>query len=225
MFMAQRYFRPILGNRIASLTSVRTLLLLTALAAAGCTVEPRPTPAPVSEARTVVIATRPANGPTPVISAASGAPTTGPAVAPRTTPPAGGIGNRNTDTPLGVKVAAYEPAGKMEAAPAHTQAVTQLITEAERKEREGNLDDSASLIERALKLEPRDAHLWYKMGWLRLAQHQYEVAEQFAEKSLSLAGGDLELKRSNWHLISQARQGRGDLGGAHEAEQTAAGLY
>jgi len=192
---------------------------------AGCAEAPRPTPAPVSEANTLIITPRPKAGPPPVVSAAPGAlATPPPGAAPRPTG-LGGIGNRNTDTPVGVKVAPYEPAAKMEAAPAHTPAVAQLIAEAERKEREGNLDEAASLIERALKLEPRDAHLYYKLGWLRLTQHQYQQAEQFAEKSLSLAGGDLDLKRSNWKLIAQARQGVDNLAGAQEAEDKAANLY
>jgi hypothetical protein len=214
-------------TRLASALAALALFGLT-----GCAEPPRATPAPVAEANTVVIGKAPrAAGGAPVISAGPGGPprpaTTG---APA---PVGGVGaagtagiqNRSTDTPAGVKVAAYQPPAKMEAAPAHTPAVAQLIAEADRKEREGRLDEAADLIERALKLEPRDSHLWYKMGWLRLAQHQYDAAEEFADKSLSLAGGDLELKRSNWRLIAQARQGRGDLGGAQEAEEKAASLY
>jgi hypothetical protein len=209
-----------------------TVLILFSLGLTGCAEPPRSTPAPVAEARTVVISTAPRTGAPPVISASSGgasgtvsAPGGGPAPASGPRPAGGGIENRSTDTPPGVTVSAYQPPAKMEAAPAHTPAVSQLLAEADRKEREGKLDEAADLVERALKLQPRDSHLWYKLGWLRLAQHQYEAAEEFADKSLSLAGGDLELKRSNWRLIAQARQGRGDLAGAQEAEEKAASLY
>lgn len=99
-------------------------------------------------------------------------------------------------------------------------AVIALIRQAELDRRQGNIDQAAAKIERALRIQPQNAELWHTLAKIRLEQHQLRLAEELAKKSISLAAGR-ELLRRNWQLIAEARRMNGDLPGARLAEQEA----
>lgn len=100
-------------------------------------------------------------------------------------------------------------------------AVVALIRQAEIERRQGNLEQAAAQIERALRIQPQNAELWHALAKIRLEQHQPRLAEELAKKSLSLARGDREISRRNWQLIAEARRINGDVAGARLAEQEA----
>ncbi len=100
-------------------------------------------------------------------------------------------------------------------------AVIALIRQAEIDRRQGDLERAATRIERALRIQPQNAELWHTLAKVRLEQHQPRLAEELAKKSISLAGGERELRRRNWQLIAEARRLNGDLPGARLAEQEA----
>ncbi|MDP2128772.1 MAG: tetratricopeptide repeat protein, partial [Pseudohongiella sp.] len=52
----------------------------------------------------------------------------------------------------------------------------------------GDLERAAALSERALRISPRDAYLWYRLANIRYVQRQYSEAEGFARRALSFAG-------------------------------------
>jgi tetratricopeptide (TPR) repeat protein len=81
----------------------------------------------------------------------------------------------------------------------------------------GELDKAANSLESALRIEPRNAGIWYDLAQVRLHQRQYQQAESMATKSNSLAGGDRSLQGRNWQLIAVARRAQGNLAGADEA--------
>jgi tetratricopeptide (TPR) repeat protein len=108
------------------------------------------------------------------------------------------------------------PAGAESAPPA----VVALIQQAEIDRQQGNLDQAASRIERALRIQPQNPKLWHTLAKIRLEQHQPRLAEELAKKSISLSG-DKELLRRNWLLIAEARRMNGDAPGASLAEQEA----
>lgn len=95
--------------------------------------------------------------------------------------------------------------------------VVALLAEANDSYKQGNLDNSVATIERALRIEPRNALLLYKLASLRLQQGLPEQAENLAKKSALLAQGNADLKNRNWILIARAREKMGDLEGAEEA--------
>ncbi len=101
-------------------------------------------------------------------------------------------------------------------------AVTNLLQSAEAQLEAGNLEQAAASLERALRIEPRNASIWYDLGQIRLAQTRYDQAESLATKSNSLAAGNPQLQARNWRLIAQARRGAGDLEGAATADAQAA---
>ncbi len=101
------------------------------------------------------------------------------------------------------------------------QAVVALLDSAATHVNAGELDKAAASLERALRIEPRNAGIWHDLGQIRLHQGQYQQAESLATKSNSLSGGNEMLKARNWRLIANARRAVGDQMGADAAEAPA----
>jgi tetratricopeptide (TPR) repeat protein len=100
-------------------------------------------------------------------------------------------------------------------------AVLALMSEAEESRTEGNFDAAAAKLERALRIQPRNAVLWHELASVRLQQHKPRLAEDLAKKSNALARHDYALKRKNWALIARGRRLQGDDEGELEAERKA----
>jgi predicted Zn-dependent protease len=100
-------------------------------------------------------------------------------------------------------------------------AVVALLEHAEQQANDGDLESSAASLERAIRINPGSAVLWYHLATLRLAQGDAQQAEQLAVKSNSLAPGNATQQARNWTLIAEARRQRGDSKGANAAEQRA----
>ena len=100
-------------------------------------------------------------------------------------------------------------------------AVVALVSEADRNYKAGNLESAVVTIERALRIEPRNAKLVYKLAALRLKQNKPHLAEDLAKKAALLATGDLVIKKQSWLLIAEARRIYGDNYGANEARKKA----
>jgi tetratricopeptide (TPR) repeat protein len=100
-------------------------------------------------------------------------------------------------------------------------AVTALLQEAETSSASGSLDEAAAALERAIRIQPRNAKLWHKLAEARLKQHQPGLAEDLAKKSNVLAKDDSALTRQNWAIIADARRKKGDAEGAADADAKA----
>ncbi|HEU4924552.1 MAG TPA: tetratricopeptide repeat protein [Burkholderiales bacterium] len=101
-------------------------------------------------------------------------------------------------------------------------AVAGLMETARADAASGNLAGAAASIERAIRIEPRNARLWHELARVRLKQGQYAQAENVAARSNSWAGDDRALRAENWRLIAESRRARGDSEGAKAAlEQSA----
>jgi tetratricopeptide (TPR) repeat protein len=116
--------------------------------------------------------------------------------------------------------AALRPAAPLSDSPA----VLGLIEQARAESADGRLTSAAASLERALRLEPRNPFLWQELARLRLAQGDYDQAEQLAARANSWAGTDRRLRAANWRLIGEARSARGDAAGAQAAAARAAEL-
>lgn len=119
------------------------------------------------------------------------------------------------------KALPVRPAQKPAAAP--STAVVALMEEAETARESGNLEGAAATLERALRMQSRNATLWYRLAELRLQQEKPQMAVDLALKSKLLAGSDHDLVQKNWALIAQAKRRLGDEAGAMAAERRAAG--
>jgi len=115
------------------------------------------------------------------------------------------------------------PREQVEAPAVATQppAVLALLEHAEQQANAGDLESSAASLERAIRINPGNAVLWYHLATVRLAQGEALQAEQLAVKSSSLAPGNTIQQARNWKLIAAARRQRSDLKGANAAEQRA----
>ncbi|MBF0254940.1 MAG: tetratricopeptide repeat protein [Gammaproteobacteria bacterium] len=108
-----------------------------------------------------------------------------------------------------------------ERAPANepsSNTVLALMQTAEGQEQAGNLAGAAATLERALRVQPRNAVLWYQLANVRFKQGQYARANSLAGKSNALAGSNPSLRRNNWLLIAKIKRAQGDEYGAREAE-------
>lgn len=81
-----------------------------------------------------------------------------------------------------------------------------LYTSAQDAMARGNDQQAEMLMERALKIEPRNAHYWYTMARVKFRQHQYSQTVHLCSKSKSLAGGERHLLQLNDELSARARE-------------------
>ncbi len=108
------------------------------------------------------------------------------------------------------------------AAPANDPpAILALRSEAEASAQSGDLDNAATSLERAIRIQPKNPRLWHDLAAIRLKQQQPGLAEDLAMKSNLHAKGDAGLARSNWGIIATARQLKGDAEGEAEARRKA----
>lgn len=80
-----------------------------------------------------------------------------------------------------------------------------VYADAEKNLDAGNLDKAEMLLERALRIEPRNAHYWYTMARIKYQQKQYKQTIQFCLKSNSLAMGIPQLTKLNFSLMEEAK--------------------
>ncbi|WP_082457641.1 tetratricopeptide repeat protein [Pseudomonas sp. Leaf48] len=92
-------------------------------------------------------------------------------------------------------------------APAQSNsASTTLIETASRQYENGQLDQAAATLERALNIQPNNPATLHYLGVLRLQQGQYQQAETLAARSNMRVGRNVELRNRNFQLIQAARQ-------------------
>jgi len=101
------------------------------------------------------------------------------------------------------------------------RAVVALLERARQEAGSGRRESAGASLERALRIEPRNAWLWHELARLRLTQGQYAQAISLSQKSNSLAVRERTLRALNWHLIADARIAQGDPAGAAQARKLA----
>jgi len=106
--------------------------------------------------------------------------------------------------------------------------VLSLIKKARVAAKAGNLSQARADIERAIRIEPRNASLWHYLGKLSLLQKKYKDSINFARKSNQLlsaatssASKKNELARDNWRMVAHAKYQLGDIDGAKQAQKKA----
>lgn len=100
-------------------------------------------------------------------------------------------------------------------------AILALRSEAEASTRSGDLDNAATALERAIRIQPKNPRLWHDLAAIRLKQQQPGLAEDLAMKSNLHAKGDAALARSNWAIVADARRLKGDAAGEADARRNA----
>ncbi len=179
-------------------------LLAGLLLLAGCaSVSTMPPPAPAAGVTT------------PQDQSQTGAAT--PDLSAQTSPVAGSDVAPASDIPAAAGPAPLPPASG-------NRAVIALLDRAQLDAGAGRPDAAGATLERALRIEPRNARLWHELAQFRLAQGQYAQAVSLAQKSNSFAGNQRRLQAMNWRVIGQARIAQGDAEAGQKALSLAAEL-
>jgi hypothetical protein len=99
-----------------------------------------------------------------------------------------------------------------------------LVIAANQNTQKGDIQSATTTIERAIRIEPRNATLYYQLAVLRLKESKPTLAEDLAKKCLLLASNDTRLKKHSWLLIAEAREMQKDFDGSKEAKDKADGF-
>lgn len=105
-----------------------------------------------------------------------------------------------------VRAPAAEQARGLQVYPMRNPAVAELTEAAEEAEREGDLERATMLLERALRIEPRDPALLQHMAEIKLERGDWEQAESHASRSFDVGPRVGELCQRNWRTIAIARE-------------------
>ncbi len=81
-----------------------------------------------------------------------------------------------------------------------------LYQKAETSLSQGHYRQAELELERALRIEPRNAHYWHTMARIKYHQKHYEQTIQFCLKSKSLAGSNRKILSLNDSLIAKAQR-------------------
>jgi len=105
-----------------------------------------------------------------------------------------------------VRAPAADESRGLQVYPLQNPAVAELMAAAEQAERDNDLARAASLLERALRIEPRDPNVLQHLAEIQLSRGNWEQAESHASRSFDLGPRVGELCQRNWRTIALARE-------------------
>ena len=121
-----------------------------------------------------------------------------------------------------VREPAREDSEGVQVFPLQNPAVKELLADAGSAESSGDYGQAAALLERALRIQPRDPEILQSLAEIQLQMEDYEQALHFATRSYDIGPRVGEICSRNWRTISVSREYLGDHAGSAEAEQRAA---
>jgi hypothetical protein len=120
-----------------------------------------------------------------------------------------------------VRQPAREERAGVQVYPLENPAVAELSAQAHQAEASGDLGQATLLLERALRIQPRNPELLQQMAEVQLQRQDYQQALGFAVRSHDVGPRVGELCARNWRTIGVSRERLGDGRGAREAENRA----
>lgn len=133
----------------------------------------------------------------------------------------GPTGSRSGEVNSRVREPARQDSEGVQVFPLQNPAVKELLADAGQAETDGNFDQATALLERALRIQPRDPEILQSLAEVQLHLEDYPQALNFAERSFDIGPRVGEICSRNWRTISVAREHLGDHKGSLEAEQRA----
>lgn len=100
----------------------------------------------------------------------------------------------------------FSVAAERRASPQSNNASITLMESASQQFEDGQLDQAAATLERALQIQPNNPATLHYLGVLRLQQGQYQQAEALAARSNMRVGRNVALRNRNIQLIQAAQQ-------------------
>ncbi len=95
-------------------------------------------------------------------------------------------------------------------APRTASATLALVTEARAASAADNHANAVAYLERAVRIEPRNARLWIELSAAHLANGNVSAAHQHARKAIALSGQDSALNRLAWLAFADIREAQGN---------------
>lgn len=151
-------------------------------------------PAPVQTSDPAAVRSAPGRGPAPAE----------PAPAPRTEAPV----STPSPSPAPVPAPTQIPTTPMPPAATAATPAASLLASVDSAIAAGDLEGAAATAERALRISPRDAYLWYRLAAIRYQQQRYTDADGFARRALSFAGQNRELSQDINTLLTAIASAR-----------------
>ena len=108
--------------------------------------------------------------------------------------------------------------------PILSPAARALVAQAQTQLAGKNYPVAAASIERALRIEPGNGLLWVELGKVRMAEGNYQQAENFGRKAIALTGNAPNAQSAAWRLVADAYRARGKTSEARDADARAAAL-
>lgn len=99
--------------------------------------------------------------------------------------------------------------------------VSRLMAAAQSSRQARNWDSASDSIERALRIEPRNAALWSALAEVKYDQGDDRSTLQLAAKSNTLSGQNHQLRRKNWLLMANSQERLGNTIKATELREKA----
>ena len=90
-----------------------------------------------------------------------------------------------------------------------SEASVALLEQSRAQRRDGNLGQASATLERAIRIEPKQALLWLELGRLRFAEGDYVQAEQLGRKAGSLATASSASADGSRQLVADALRAQG----------------
>ena len=99
-------------------------------------------------------------------------------------------------------------------------AVQRLIQQADLAIANNDWVNAISTLERALRINPKQAETWSRLSVANFGKQQYQQAIQMARRSNSHILNNNELKAYNWLMMARAYEQLGDMEQSRQAAQT-----
>jgi len=95
-------------------------------------------------------------------------------------------------------------------APPQNTATLALLDESAAAGEAGDHQRAVGYLERAIRLEPRDARLWIALAEQHIKLGQWQIGKQHAQKAIALAGSRIDWVREAWLVVADAEEGLGN---------------
>ncbi len=92
-----------------------------------------------------------------------------------------------------------------------TAATASLLAAAQQARDNQDYDNAVTYLERAVRIDPRNAALWIELSGAHLADGDMTAANQHVRKAIALAGNDPVLTRQAWLQLANIREAEGNL--------------
>jgi tetratricopeptide (TPR) repeat protein len=122
-----------------------------------------------------------------------------------------------------VREPARQDSAGVQVFPLQNPAVQELLADAGAAESAGDYDQAVVLLERAIRIQPRNPEVLQNMAEVQLRVGDFQQALNFAQRSYDIGPRVGEICSRNWRTIGVAREQLGDHAGSMQAERQAAG--